>query len=113
MQIYGIKNCDTVKKALKWLGENDLEFEFHDFKKEAPSESLVDEWFAQVALDKLINKRGTTWRNLDESQKNFDDLLALKKLVIENPTLVKRPVVKHQENWSVGFKADDWQNNFL
>jgi len=113
MQIYGIKNCDTVKKALKWLDENDQSYIFHDFKKKSITPQLVDEWFKEVALEKLINKRGTTWRQLDESRKNFDDLVALKQLVIDNPTLVKRPVVNHQGKWFVGFKADDWQSQFL
>lgn len=113
MEVYGIKNCDTVKKAVKWLNENSIDFEFHDFKKEALNESLVNEWFNQVDLEKLINKRGTTWRQLDESQKDLSNTDALLQLVIEKPTLVKRPVVNHQGKWSVGFKADDWQAAFL
>ncbi|TQV75529.1 arsenate reductase [Aliikangiella marina] len=113
MKIYGIKNCDTVKKALKWLDSNSLSYEFHDFKKEPLSQALVDQWFTQVDLEKLINKRGTTWRQLDESQKDLSNTQALKQLVIEKPTLVKRPVVENNGQWSVGFKAEDWQNQFL
>lgn len=112
MHVYGIKNCDTVKKAIKWLQQNEIEFEFFDFKKGVLTQEIVEQWFAQVDLNLLINKRGTTWRQLDDSQKNFDDLDALKKLVLESPTLVKRPVVCVNNAWQVGFKADDWQQQF-
>lgn len=113
MQIYGIKNCDTVKKSLKWLEANGIDYEFHDFKKEAISKKLVNEWFKEVPLEKLINKRGTTWRKLDDSQKNFDDINALKNLVIEQPTLLKRPLVNYNKQWNVGFNIDDWQALYL
>ena len=112
MQIYGIKNCDTVKKAIKWLQQNEIEFEFFDFKKDVLTPQIVEQWFTHVDLNLLINKRGTTWRQLDDSQKNFDDVEALKSLVLEKPTLVKRPVVQTNDTWQVGFKADEWQQQF-
>ena len=113
LAVYGIKNCDTVKKALKWLNENDVETEFHDFKKEIPSSELVTTWLQDIGAEKLINRRGTTWRKLSDDQKaltHAEDLIAL---IIENTSLVKRPVVNHQGVWSVGFDLNDWQERFL
>ena len=112
MKVYGIKNCDTVKKALKWLDANSMEFEFHDFKKQAPSESLIKQWFTQVPMDKLINKRGTTWRQLDDDDKNLDDKNRMKQLIKLQPTLLKRPLVEFKGQWHVGFNAEDWQQRY-
>lgn len=111
-QVYGIKNCDTVKKALKWLTQNDIEFDFHDFKKEAPSKELVSLWLELIGPQTLVNQRGTTWRKLDESQKSLELSAELVQLLVENSSIIKRPVLKHSGNWSVGFKAETWQKLF-
>lgn len=66
IKLYGIPNCDTVKKARSWLAENGIEFEFVDFKKNAPTAELIDGWLEQAALEILLNKRGMTWRKLDK-----------------------------------------------
>ncbi len=113
LEVYGIKNCDTVKKSLKWLSDNDLDATFHDFKKEIPSEQLINQWLEQIGADTLINKRGTTWRKLTDEQKALTKTNDLIKLISENTSLVKRPVVCHQGVWSVGFKVDDWTERFL
>ncbi|MCW8875934.1 MAG: arsenate reductase [Kangiellaceae bacterium] len=113
LSVYGIKNCDTVKKALKWLNENEVETEFHDFKKETPSSDLVATWLDEIGADTLINRRGTTWRKLSDEQKALTEAKDLIALIIENTSLVKRPVVNHQGVWSVGFNINDWQERFL
>lgn len=113
IEVYGIRNCDTVRKALKWLNENQVQTQFHDFKKEPLTTDLVSQWLAQVSPSKLINRRGTTWRKLDESAKNLVKSADLIQLIIENPSLVKRPVVYHQSIWTVGFDEQDWQIRFL
>lgn len=113
IQIYGIKNCDTVRKALKWLEQNSLEIEFHDFKKESLTTELVTQWFSQVDASKLINRRGTTWRKLDDASKNLTEISDLTQLIIDNPSIVKRPILLSNEGWSVGFNADDWQQKLL
>ena len=112
LQVFGIKNCDTVKKALKWLTEHQIDFEFYDFKRQPPTAALVDEGLEQVELSLLINKRGTTWRKLEPSQQSFDDLTQLKQLIIDNPTLLKRPLVTKCDRWFVGFNAETWQKQF-
>ncbi len=113
INVYGIKNCDTVKKSLKWLTDNQFEIDFHDFKKEKLTEDLVNEWFQQIDPAILINRKGTTWRKLDESQKNLTEQSDLVELIINNPSIIKRPVVLFNKTWSVAFKAEDWQQRFL
>jgi arsenate reductase len=113
VEVYGIKNCDTVKKSLKWLEANNIEVNFHDFKKEALTNDLVAQWFNQVDTSLLINKRGTTWRKLDDNQKELTEQADLVQLIIDNPSIVKRPVVLFDNKWSVAFKADEWEQKFL
>jgi len=113
VEVYGIKNCDTVRKSLKWLEANNFDVNFHDFKKESLNTELVNRWFEQVDSSVLINKRGTTWRKLSESQKELTQQSELVQLIINNPSIVKRPVVLFEDNWSVAFNPDDWQEKFL
>jgi len=113
LQVYGIKNCDTVKKALAWISQRQLETEFHDLKKEELSKGLVAEWLSQIESGKLINRRSTTWRNLSDSQKTLTETSDLIQLIIEQPTLLKRPVLFHQGVWSVGFDLQDWQSRLI
>ena len=113
IEIYGIKNCDTVRKALKWLAGNQLQAHFHDLKKEPLQADLVEQWLDQVESSVLINRRGTTWRKLGESDKNLTEKSDLIQLIITNPSIVKRPVVCFQGFWTVGFNADDWRQRFI
>ncbi|MET1255162.1 Spx/MgsR family RNA polymerase-binding regulatory protein [Aliikangiella maris] len=112
VEVYGIKNCDTVKKALTWLTANQIEFEFHDFKKEIPNAELIQLWLELIGQETLINRRGTTWRNLNDSQKSLTDTDSLIDLIMQNTSLIKRPVLKYHGNWTVGFKAETWQTYF-
>lgn len=110
MKMYGIKNCDTIKKAQKWLQEAGVEFEFHDFKKQGIDEELADTLLKNVDYSLLINKRGTTWRQLDDATKNNLDESLAKQLMLDNPSIIKRPVLEHNGQYLVGFKADDYQS---
>src|SRR5690554_6913015 len=82
--MYGIKNCDTIKKARKWLEENKVAYEFFDYKKEGVSAELADGFVEELGWEALINKRGTTWRNLPEDTKNNIDETVAKQLMMEN-----------------------------
>lgn len=113
VEVYGIKNCDTVRKSLKWLDANNFEVNFHDFKKETLSSELVEKWFEQLDSAILINKRGTTWRKLNDEQKALTERDDLVQLIIDNPSIVKRPVVLFKDSWSVAFNIDEWQQRFL
>ena len=110
--IYGIPNCDTVKKARAWLVSADLEYTFYDFKKHGVPADRLPVWSTAVGWGKLLNRQGTTWRKLDAAaQAQADDAATVQALVLANPSLLKRPVVE----WggpsgpiTVGFDALLW-----
>ena len=95
MKVYGIPNCNTVKKALDWLKENYVEYEFHDFKKQGITKEKLKEWSIYAGWEKLVNKKGTTWRALpaEEQQKVTNESVAI-ELMIEKPSVIKRPVIE-------------------
>ena len=95
MIVYGIKNCNTVKSALEWLKKNKIEFEFHDYKKSGITASKLSEWIKQVGWESLVNKRGTTWRQLDEViQKKVTNEKAAIALMMEKNSVIKRPLIE-------------------
>ena len=113
IKLYGIPNCDTVKKARNWLTENGIEFEFVDFKKNAPTAELIDGWLAQADLEILLNKRGTTWRKLDkDAQESATTKEGAIALMVENPSIIKRPVLVKKGQVHVGFSVDAYQEIF-
>ncbi len=95
MIVYGIKNCDTVKKALNWLKANNKVFEFHDYKKEGITTEKLQSWCSQVGWENLLNRRGTTWRKLDEETRNTvtDETQAM-NVMLTNTSIIKRPVIE-------------------
>ena len=95
MILYGIKNCNTVKSAIEWLNKNKIEFELHDYKKQGITQSKLTEWIKQVGWESLVNKRGTTWRQLDESlqMKVINEKAAI-ALMLEKTSVIKRPLVE-------------------
>jgi Spx/MgsR family transcriptional regulator len=113
VHLYGIKNCDTVRKSIKWLALHQIASNFHDLKNEFLEPELITEWIQQVGQDKLINKRGLTWRKLAPEEKLIADQQAAITLIQNHPTVVKRPVVFNGTFWSVGFKEEDWDKLFL
>ncbi|WP_283786942.1 ArsC family reductase [Bermanella sp. WJH001] len=112
MKIYGIKNCDTMKKALKWLDAQAAAYEFHDYKKAGLSSELADTFLANIEIEQLINKRGTTYRALDEDTKakiSALDKSVAKQVMLDNPSIIKRPVLEHNGQYLLGFKAEQYQ----
>ncbi|MEX1082662.1 MAG: Spx/MgsR family RNA polymerase-binding regulatory protein, partial [Halofilum sp. (in: g-proteobacteria)] len=93
IELYGIKQCDTCRKAWKWLDEQGLEYRFHDVRRDGIDRSMVDVWADAVGTETLINRRGQTWRRLDPSERDGLDEQALRALLLRDPTLIKRPVV--------------------
>lgn len=110
--LYGIPNCDTIKKARKWLTQHNIEFVFHDFRKEGLDENQLKSWFEAQGVDVVINKRGTTWRQLDEATKSDLDAEKAVKLALDNPAIIKRPVLIHHEKVHIGFKDADYKSIF-
>ncbi|PHV10301.1 ArsC family reductase [Chitinimonas sp. BJB300] len=107
MKLYGIPNCDTVKKARAWLNEHGKSHEFHDFKKHGVSAELLGQWVAQLGWEVLVNKQGTTWRKLDSaSQAAVVDAASAISLMQAHPSLIKRPVLNHDGQLLVGFKPE-------
>jgi len=107
MIIYGIKNCDSVKKALKYMKEHNLEYEFIDFKTTPVNEGKISSWLKHVSIDKLFNSRSTTYRNFKLKELNLDNNGKATWLVKEN-LLIKRPVIEIDDNLVVGFSKDSY-----
>ncbi len=112
MIVYGIKNCDTVKKARRWLEANDVAFTFHDFRADGLDKDTITSWLQTVSWEVLLNKRGTTWRKLDDPRKESLDEATAVELMLANPTLIKRPVVTIDQDCLVGFKEADYAHYF-
>ena len=108
--VYGIPNCDTVKKARTWLSEQGHAHRFHDFKKDGIDAARLETWLAQVPLETLLNRRGTTWRGLSDGQKAAAEQVAgAIALMRERPSLIKRPVLElNGQVRAVGFDATDY-----
>ncbi|MEH6526325.1 MAG: Spx/MgsR family RNA polymerase-binding regulatory protein [Sneathiella sp.] len=106
MIIYGIGNCDTCKKALKWLSQEGIQHHFHDLRKDGFDQETAKAWLSKIDADILINKRGTTYRNLENSQKEILESGDQSPLLAELPTLMKRPIFKLADDYLVGFKDD-------
>jgi arsenate reductase (glutaredoxin) len=104
MDIYGIKTCDSCRKARKWLDEAGVAYRWHDLRKNPPDEATVRRWLDHVGVDKLVNRRSATWRQLNDPEREraaTDD--GAVALLIDNPTLIKRPVIDTGEVVLVGF----------
>ncbi len=112
IKVYGIKNCDSVKKALKFFKEHNIEYELFDFKtQELPCEK-IEEWSQKVGVKTLFNARSTTYRNLKLKELNLDEAGQKEWLCKEN-LLIKRPVVEFNDELLVGFNEENYQRSFL
>lgn len=113
MKLYGIPNCNTVKKARTWLSEHHLDIPFHDFKKQGVDAALLARWCAQVGYEKLVNRQGTTWRQLpDEVKAGVNSQEAAIQLMREKTSVIKRPVLEHEQGLMLGFDADAYAQLF-
>lgn len=108
--LYGITNCDTVKKARAWLDEQGVAYQFHDFKKLGVPADHMDAWLAQVGWEKLLNRKGTMWRRLGAAaQERVTDGASAKALMLGQPSVIKRPVVEWGgQKTTVGFDPEAW-----
>jgi len=104
--IHGLKNCDTCRSALKWLASENIDHEFRDVRKDGLSEDDIQHWLSEVGPDTLVNRRGTTWRQLDEVEKLVSSDEDLIELLLKYPALIKRPVFVAGEAVIVGFKDE-------
>lgn len=105
--IFGIKNCDTVKAALKWFADKNVQYQFHDFRAAGLERSLLESWVQELGVEVLLNKRGTTWRKLPGDQKNNLGERQIIDLILEYPAMIKRPVFDFGHLRRVGFSKKD------
>ncbi len=112
IDVWGIRNCDTVKKALTWLDANQVGYRFHDFKKETLTAATLDKWLKAAGWETLLNRKGTTWRALPEKVREGIDAASARALMLENPSIIKRPVVVEGGNVSCGFDAGEFAKRF-
>lgn len=110
--MYGIKNCDTIKKARKWLEENGVEYQFHDYKKDGLDEAQLKQWVAELGWEALVNKRGTTWRKLPEDVRDAMTETSAISTMLENTSIIKRPLLDTGNERTLGFKADEYSALF-
>ena len=109
--LYGISNCDTLKKARAWLTDHGVVYTFHDFKKQGVPILRLDYWLVNAGWEKLLNRQGTTWRKLDDSTKAaVTNVRSARALMLAQPSVIKRPVVEWSASTvTVGFDAADWK----
>jgi len=110
--LYGIPNCDTVRKARRWLDEHGVAYAWHDLRADGLDAARVARWLAAVGDATLVNRRGRTWRALPENAREGLDTTALHALLVREPTLIKRPVVEDGDDVLVGFDAAAWAERF-
>jgi Spx/MgsR family transcriptional regulator len=110
--LYGIVNCDTVKKTKKLLEANNIDYQFYDFKKNAPTQEMIKRWLKVFGSEKLINKRGTTWRKLDEKHQVLAEGNEKQQinLLIDNSSMIKRPIIESGKNNIIGFDKNAIEN---
>lgn len=106
--LYGIPNCDTVKKARTWLDAKGIAYTFHDYKKQGADSERIARWIATAGLDKVVNKAGTTYRKLDEADKATLAGDGAPAVLAANTSVIKRPIVEHPGGLLVGFKEAEW-----
>ena len=110
--LYGIPNCDTMKKARSWLDAHHIEYVFHDYKKQGVDKKELNRWVAELGWETLLNQRGTTWRKLDENLKSNINQTAAIKLMLDNLSIIKRPVLDTQKKLVVGFSDETYKDIF-
>lgn len=109
IRLYGIPNCDTVRKARQWLEAEGIGYAFHDFKKEGVDPAKLQEWSADGGWERLLNRRGTTFRKLPDEEKADIDAAKAVRLMEAHPSTIKRPVVEHPGGLLVGFDQTAWR----
>ena len=106
--LYGIPNCDTVKKARVWLDGRGIAYTFHDYRQAGVPAANLDRWCAEAGWEKVLNRAGTTFKKLPPEAKDGLDEAAAKKLMLDQPSMIKRPIVEHPGGLLVGFSPDAW-----
>ncbi|MEW7997800.1 MAG: ArsC family reductase [Candidatus Thiodiazotropha endolucinida] len=112
VKLYGIPNCDTMKKARRWLDEHGIAYQFHDYKKVGVDEKLLRQWVDSVGWEALLNRRGMMWRKLDDSVKAEINEENAIRIMLETPSIIKRPVLETDKTLNVGFTEEAYSKLF-
>jgi len=110
--LYGISNCDTIKKTKKWLENSGIEFQFHDFRKDGLEKKQLASWCKELNWETLLNKRGTTWRKLPNEVKNTITETRAIKIMLDQPAIIKRPVLDLGNKRIIGFSENEYKTLF-
>lgn len=110
--VYGISNCDTIRKARKWLDDHGIEYAFHDYRKDGLDPSQLDDWCDELGIDALLNRRGTTWRRLPEEQRSGITRARARQVMLDNPAIIKRPLLDTGKRRVVGFSPAQYASLF-
>ncbi|MHC6528031.1 ArsC family reductase [Vibrio proteolyticus] len=110
--MYGIPNCDTIKKAKKWLEAEGIDYQFHDYRKQGVDPAMVTTFCDALGWENVVNKRGTTYRQLPQKQKDSLDATSAIELLVAHPAMIKRPILLVDGQYHLGFKADQYASVF-
>lgn len=110
--LFGIKNCDTVKKARDWLNEQEIDYDFHDVRADGLTIDQIEQWIDSAGWEIVLNRRGTTWRKLDLSIQQSTTCDNVAALLLANPAMIKRPILDHNGIITIGFKSAHYQSIF-
>ncbi len=114
IDLYGIPNCDTVKKAVSWLKQHELEYRFHDYKKEGVSKARLKQWCKVFGWENVLNKQGTTWKQLSiEGQSAINNEQSAINFLAEHTSAIRRPVVEADGKFLLRFNADAYEGTLL
>ena len=112
IHLYGIPNCDAMKKARRWLDEHGIEYDFHDHRKLGIDEKTLRAWAGKVGWEALLNRRGMMWRRVPEATRRGIDEEGAIRLMLDTPSIIRRPVLVHRGRLHVGFSAEDYARLF-
>ena len=104
--LYGIRNCDTIRKARRWLAEHGIEYRFHDFRADGISEAMLAPWIGELGWEQLLNRRGTTWRRLPETERNSINGDSAMRIMLAQPAIIRRPVLDTGKTRHIGFSDE-------
>lgn len=110
--LYGISNCDTIRKACRWLDAHHVDYRFHDVRKDGLEREILRGWISELGWENLLNRRGTTWRTLPEAVRNGIDAEAAEKVMLEHPASIKRPLLTHDGSLLLGFRETQYSALF-
>lgn len=110
--LYGISNCDTVRKARRWLDEHGIDYRFHDVRRDGLDRKVLQDWEQKLGWEQLLNRRGTTWRKLPETVRDCIDGATALQIMLEQPAIIKRPVLDDSRQLHLGFSTESYRSIF-